>query len=59
MHFKSDAHAERLRAAIELLVSKGSKASYEISRKGHYDQLVMSVVGHVGVGEACVSPFYS
>ena len=45
MHFKSDAHSERLRAAIELLVSKGSKASYEISRKGHYDQLVMSA-GH-------------
>lgn len=47
MHFKSDADSEGLREAIELLVPKGSEASYELGRKGHCDQLVLSVMGQV------------
>lgn len=49
MHFKSDANSEELREAIELLVPKGSEASYELGRKGHCDQLVLSVTGQVSL----------
>lgn len=47
MHFKLDANSEGLREVIELLVPKGSEASYELGRKGHCDQLVLSVMGQV------------
>lgn len=58
MHFKSDMNSERLRAAIELLVPKCSETSYKISRKGHYDQLVMSVMRQVGIEEV-YSPHFT
>lgn len=49
MHFKSDMNSERLREAIELLPPNSPETSYELSRKGHCDQLVLSVMGQVGM----------
>lgn len=48
MHFRLDTNSEKLREAIDLLVPNCSEASYELSRKGHCDQLVLSVMGQVG-----------